>query len=161
MCQVRVHGNFQSETDHWDVPMVYHVVEKNRLRLCLCLIQPAIAIVSHTRYETSNAKATLANRYASLAALRYSCACRNFERPDFCSRPPFISRALMCVSSLRDALYQSGRSHKVTLSSIIWWSVWEIKSPYSWAMSRADSNFWSPRFACCDGNIFTKESIIL
>lgn len=48
--------------------------------------------------EGPNATATLANWNASLAALRYSRACRSFEIPDFESNPSFVSRALLEVS---------------------------------------------------------------
>ena len=54
--------------------------------------------------ERSNAKVTLANRYASRAALRYSRALRNFEKPDVESNPTFISLALLEVSG--DALLE-------------------------------------------------------
>lgn len=42
---------------------------------------------------------TLAYLCASLAALRYSRACRNFEIPDLQTSPSFISQALLDVSS--------------------------------------------------------------
>jgi hypothetical protein len=44
-------------------------------------------------------KPTLAKLYASLAALRYSRACRSFDMPDFESKPTFISLALLDVRS--------------------------------------------------------------
>jgi hypothetical protein len=77
---------------------------KNRLHLCLCLMHAVKEIRS--RPERSNGKATLANSSASLAALQYSRACRNFEIPDFESNTSFVSRALPDVSG--DASQEGG-----------------------------------------------------
>jgi hypothetical protein len=83
------------------------VVEKGWLRLglsALSLMHPVIGQIRHTMQNIVR-KATLAYRYASLAALRYSLACRNFEKmPGFESNPTFISLALPNVSS--DALQE-------------------------------------------------------
>ncbi len=83
------------------------VVEKGWLRLglsALSLMHPVIGQIRNTIQNVMQ-KATLAYRYAFLAALRYSLACRNFEKkPGFESNPTFISWALPKVSS--DALQE-------------------------------------------------------
>jgi hypothetical protein len=49
--------------------------------------------------KRSNAKTTLADKYASLEALRYTRACLNFEIPDLVSSTFFFSRALPNVNN--------------------------------------------------------------
>jgi hypothetical protein len=87
--------------------MMDPVVEKGWLRLglsALSLMHPVIGQIRHTIQNVMR-NATLAYRYAFLAALRYSLACRNFEKkPGFESNPTFISWALPNVSS--DALQE-------------------------------------------------------
>ena len=78
------------------------VVEKGRLCLdlpALSLMQSVIRPIRHT-IQNIMRKATLAYRYAFLAALRYSLACRNFEKKSgFESNPTIASWALPNVSS--------------------------------------------------------------